>query len=118
MRSKDFKGRCTKKKLKKSVEIAKLYDKIQIVYADILEKDSEIKEIFVNYYLQDFSEGEYTSDFVCIKENGDYMVRECVYRKKLLLPRTCNLLDASREYWLKRGVEDWGLVVERGTADE
>ena len=80
--------------------------------------DDEIKEIIVNYYLQDFSEGEYTSDFVCIKENGDYMVRECVFRKKLLLPRTCKLLDASRLYWLKRGVVDWGIVVERKTEDE
>ena len=113
MRSKNYKGKCMKKKLRKSAEIVKLYDKIQITYADILEKDEDIKEIFVNYYLQDFSEGEYTTDFVCIRENGDYLVRECVYRKKLLLPKTCRLLDASRQYWLKRGVVDWGIVVEK-----
>ena len=118
MRSKNYKGKCTKKKLRKSDEIVKLYDKIQITYADILEKDDDIKEIFVNYYLQDFSEGEYTTDFVCIRENGDYLVRECVFRKKLLLSKTCRLLDASRQYWLKRGVVDWGIVAEREKADE
>jgi hypothetical protein len=40
------------------------------------------------------------------------MVRECVFRKKLSLPRTCKLLDLSREYWRRRGIEDWGIVVE------
>ena len=112
MRSKNYKGKITKKRLSKSEEIVKLYDKLQIVYADILEKDPNIEEITVNYYLNDFLEGDYTSDFVCKKENGDYLVRECVYRKKLLLPRTCKLLDSSRLYWLKRGVEDWGIITE------
>ena len=27
---------------------------------------------------------------------------------------TAKLLDASREYWGKRGVLDWGIVVEEG----
>jgi len=30
----DFKGRCTKKKLSKSTDVARLYDKIQIAYSD------------------------------------------------------------------------------------
>ena len=41
------------------------------------------------------------------------MVRECVFRKKLALPRTCKLLDISREYWMKRGVTDRGIVIEQ-----
>jgi hypothetical protein len=49
----------------------------------------------------------------CVKTDGDLMVRECVFRKKLSLPRTCKLLDTSHEYWLKRGVTDWGIVVEK-----
>lgn len=118
MRSKDYKGRCTKKQLKKADGVVKLYDSIQVAFAEILDIDPTIKKITVNYYLQDLSEGEFTSDFVCIKVSGDYQVRECVYRKKLTLPRTCRLLDASREYWLKRGIEDWGIVVEKEASDE
>ena len=57
--------------------------------------------------------GEFTTDFLCTKVNGELMVRECVFRKKLSLPRTCKLLDASRDYWMKRGVMDWGIVIEQ-----
>lgn len=39
------------------------------------------------------------------------MVRECVERKYLMKPLTVKLLDASREYWERRGVTDWGLVI-------
>lgn len=103
MRPKAFKGRCTKKQLLKSQDVVRLYDNLQIAFAEILDSDPDIKEIFVNYHLQDLTEGEFTSDFVCKKTNGDYLVRESVYRKKLLLPRTCKLLDLSRNYWQKRG---------------
>lgn len=40
------------------------------------------------------------------------MVRECVYRKHLTKPLTIKLLDASRKFWLERGVIDWKIVVE------
>ena len=62
--------------------------------------------------LDDLDEGKFTSDFVCTKTDGDLMVRECVFRKKLSLPRTCKLLDASMQYWARRGVTDWGIVIE------
>jgi len=39
-------------------------------------------------------------------------VRECVYRKKLSLPRTAQQLDASRNYWLRHGITDWAIVIE------
>ena len=55
--------------------------------------------------------GEYTTDFLCILENGDIMVRECVSRDHLTKPMTAKLLDISRNYWLNRGVKDWGLVI-------
>lgn len=114
MRAKTFRGsRCTKKKLKKCEEVARTYDKIQTRYADILDNDESIKSIRVNVVLEDLDEGEFTSDFVCTKTDGDLMVRECVFRKKLSLPRTCKLLDASMQYWNRRGVNDWGIVVER-----
>ena len=114
MRPKNFKGgRCTKKKLKKCEKVARTYDKIQTRYADILDKDESIKSIRVNVVLEDLDESEFTSDFVCTKTNGDLMVRECVFRKKLSLPRTCKLLDASMQYWARRGITDWGIVVEK-----
>ena len=48
--------------------------------------------------------GEYTSDFVCTKADGDLMVRECVFRKFLMKPLTVKLLDASRDYWLPKSI--------------
>ena len=44
--------------------------------------------------------------------NGDVMVRECVLRKHLAKPMTVKMLDISREYWLRHGVSDWGLVID------
>ena len=52
------------------------------------------------------------SDFVCVKNDGGLMVRECVYRKFLTKPMTVKLLDDSRNYWRNHGVEDWGLVID------
>lgn len=112
MRKKNYKGRCEKRALSKCESICKTYDKIQYAFADILQADSDIKEFRCNVLLDGLLEGEYTSDFVCIKSNGDYMVRECVFRKLLTKPLTVKLLDVSREYWLKHGVTDWGLVID------
>ena len=112
MRPAKIKDRCTKKKLKKCEEVARTYDKIQTRYADILDKDESIKSIRVNVVLDDLDEGKFTSDFVCTKTDGDLMVRECVFRKKLSLPRTCKLLDASMQYWARRGGTDWCIVIE------
>lgn len=111
MRKKNFKGRCEKRKIGKCDEICKTYDAIQYAYADLLQACDEVKEIRCNVLLDELEVGEYTSDFVCTKADGDLMVRECVFRKLLMKPLTVKLLDASRMYWLKHGVIDWGLVV-------
>ena len=120
MRSKNFKGsKCVKMTLSKSDEVVKTFDNIQTAYAQILDKDESIQKIQCNVPLEGIEEGEFTTDFLCTKVDGDLMIRECVFRKKLSLPRTCKLLDVSREYWLKRGVEDWGIVIEKEeTANE
>ena len=112
MRKKNFKGRCTKRTLAKANGVVKLYDAIQDAYADVLQADEEIQEIRCNVLLEGLEEGEYTSDFVCIKADGDIMVRECIFRRLLTKPLTVKLLDASKDYWLRRGVYDWGLVVD------
>ena len=112
MRKKNFKGRCEKRVIAKCVEICRTYDPIQYAYADLLAQDNSVLEIRCNVPMDDLEIGEYTTDFVCVKVDGDWMVRECVYRKHLTKPLTIKLLDASREYWLRHGVTDWGLVID------
>ena len=112
MRRKNYKGRCEKRVLGKSTEVCRLYDEIQALYANRLQDCEEIKEIRCNVLLEGLEVGDYTSDFVCVKLDGDLMVRECVYRKFLTKPMTVKLLDASRNYWLNHGVTDWGLVID------
>jgi len=109
MRKKNFKGRCEKRVISKCSEVCRTYDPLQYAYADILQASDNIKEIKCNVLLDGL---EYTSDFVCTKADGDLMIRECVYRKFLMKPLTVKLLDTSREYWLKRGATDWGLVID------
>lgn len=111
MRKKNYKGRCEKRTISKSDEVCRTFDPIQYAYADVLQASEDIKEIRCNVPLDDLPDGEYTSDFVCTKTNGDLLVRECVERCFLTKPMTVKLLDASRLYWLRRGVTDWGLVV-------
>lgn len=112
MRKKSYKGRCTKRMLSKCQDVCRTYDDIQYTYADMLQADESIAEIRCNVFLEGLSEGDYTSDFVCVKADGDLLVRECVFRKHLTKPLTVKLLDASREYWVNRGVIDWGIVVD------
>ena len=114
MRKRNFKGRCEKRMIGKCTEVCRTYDAIQYAYADLLQGSDEVKEIRCNVLLDGLDVGKYTSDFVCTKVDGDLMVRECVFRKFLMKPLTVKLLDASREYWLRHGVTDWGAVsIER-----
>lgn len=112
MRKKNFKGRCEKRSLSKCHGVCRTYDPIQYAYADILQSDDDIAEIRCNVLLDGLEQGEFTTDFVCVKTNGDLMVRECVSRNHLTKPLTVKLLDASRDYWLRHGVTDWGLVID------
>lgn len=112
MRKKNFKGRCEKRIISKCSEVCRTYDAIQYAYADLLQESDEVQEIRCNVPLDGIDIGEYTSDFVCVKADNDLMVRECVFRKLLIKPLTIKLLDASREYWLRHGVSDWGLVID------
>lgn len=112
MRKRGFKGRCDKRTLAKCKEVCRTYDPIQYAYADKLQENDEIKEIRCNVSLDGLSEGDYMSDFVCVKADNDIMVRECVQRRFLSKPLTVRLLDASREYWRRHGVSDWGIVID------
>ena len=112
MRKKNFKGKCEKRVLTKCKSVCKTYDAIQFAYADVLENNPDIIEFRCNEELIGLEIGEYTTDFVCVKANGDLMVRECVARKVISRPMTAKLLDESRSYWSKRGVKDWGIVID------
>ena len=80
MRKIGYKGRCEKKSLSKSKEVCRTYDPIQSKYAELLDGLPEIEEIRCNVPLEGFKEGDYMTDFVCVKTDGDLMVRECVWR--------------------------------------
>ena len=113
MRKKNFKGaKVSKRVVAKCEGVCRTYDAIQYAYANLLSETEEIKSFQVNVLLQGLVEGEYTSDFVITKADGNLMVRECVSRKYLTKPMTTKLLDASRNYWKSHGVSDWGIVIE------
>lgn len=111
MRKKNYKGRCTKTTASKSKTVCRTYDDIAFNYLKVLETNEFITEIKCNVPINLSELGEYTTDFVCVKNDGDLLVRECVYRRLISRPSTIKLLDASREHWLKRGVTDWGIVI-------
>lgn len=104
--------------LAKCDDVCRTYDVIQYAYADVLSGWEEIQSFRVNVLLDGLEEGAYTSDFVCVKKDDDLMVRECVERKHLTKPLTIKLLEASRQYWLRHGISDWGIVIEKGVAGD
>lgn len=117
MRKKNYKGRCERRTIDKAEGVCRFYSKIQSVYAVQLEENDDIEEIHCNVFLEGLSIGEYTTDFFCKKNDGTYMVRECVQRKQIMWPSVTKLLDASLQYWRKRGIEDWGIVVDKEVPD-
>ena len=112
MRRKNYKGRCEKRTLTKCQDVVRTYDEIQYAYADVLERNGEVKSYQCNVILDGFENDAYTSDFVCVKKDGELMVRECVKREHISKPMTAKLLDMSRNYWLRRGITDWGIVTD------
>ena len=113
MRNKKTHSLTFKKKLNKSKSIFRAYNELQLKYGEELDSNDDIVEIKSNVLLEDFELGDnFTSDFVCIKTNGELMVIECVYKKNLLKPMTIKLLDGSYNYWKNKGVDDWRLVLD------
>ena len=49
----------------------------------MLSLEDEIVTIRCNVLINALEEGDYTSDIVCTKKNGELLVRECVYRNHL-----------------------------------
>ena len=71
------------------------------------------QKLVENRRIENDSEDQYTSDFYAEKKDGIIIIRECVWRKNLSRPTTAKLLDISRNYWLTKKVEDWGIVIEK-----
>lgn len=115
MRRKNIKDRCEKNHFDKCPDVCKTYDAVQTAYAKKLQKRVSISEFRYNvpFEVEEGDELErYTSDFICVKDDGEIMVRECLWRKNITRPKVARLLDASKDYWFKHGVTDWGLVVD------
>lgn len=112
MRNRKSHSLTLKKKLNKCKGIFRAFSELQFKYGDELESNDEVVEIRSNVVLEGCELGDYTTDFVCVKSNGELMVRECVLKKHLMTPTNIKLLDCSYNYWTSRGVEDWGLVLD------
>lgn len=115
MKPKGYKRtRCEKRTMSKCVDgVARTFNAIESKYAERLQENPDVKEFRCQFPLEGLEIGEYYSDFVATKTDGELMVRECVYRKHILKPMTAKLLDASRNYWKRRGVTDWGIVIDK-----
>lgn len=113
MLKQDPKTRCEKRNLAKCADVCRFYSKLQSVFGNMLMENPDIQSFQCNVLLNDLDIGNYTSDFVCTKTDGTLMIRECVERRYLTKPMTVGLLEASRDYWLRRGVTDWGVVTDR-----
>lgn len=115
MKKKGYRGtRCEKRHLSKCADgVVRTFTPLESNLADLLQADEDVKEFSCNVLLENLDIGEFTTDFVVRLMNGDLRIYECAYRKQLLKPRTAKLLDASRDYWHRREVDDWVLVVEK-----
>ena len=112
MYNSNTRSKTIKKKLGKCKNIFYAHSNLQFEYGNNLDLNDDIVEIKCNVKLIGCELGDsYTSDFVCIKRSGEIMVRECVEKSKLIKPLTCKMLDSSRNYWLSKGVDDWGIVL-------
>lgn len=114
MRNSNSKVRCEKLSFSKCPGVCRTYSDLQLAYAKQLQDDDNITEFRCNVPLENFelTDGAYTTDFVCTTITGEVIVRECIKRTLIERPKTIKMLDASREYWTQRGVNDWGLVID------
>ncbi|MCR5099501.1 MAG: Tn7 transposase TnsA N-terminal domain-containing protein [Lachnospiraceae bacterium] len=108
MQKTNYKGRMTKKHYDKA-GIVKLYSDLQYRFADLLEKDTNVKEFEVNAKILD----SYTSDFLVTFINGMKIAYDCIPDKQAILrPKYAATLDEIKSEWLMKGVE-WRIVMEK-----
>ena len=113
MRNSRTHSQTIKKKLAKCSRVFYAYTNLQLKYGELLSKRNDVQEFKANVKLDGFLLGDsYTTDFVITTTEGKTLIRECVYKDRLLKPLTIKMLDASREYWISRGYKDWGIVID------
>lgn len=116
MKKKNFKGRVEKRFVTKCEEVCRTYSPIQSAYVDVIENErDDIVTFQCNVPWFDEQEVEYTTDFVCKKQDGSLLVLECIERKLLGRPHTIKLLQSSYTHWSKYA--EWGLVVDAITEE-
>ena len=97
MRNGNSHPRTIKTKLGKSKNGFHAHNDIQLKYGKKLDEDEEAVGIKANIKLVGCELGDYyTTDFYCIRKNGEPFVRECISRERLMKPLTAHMLDASR----------------------
>ena len=114
MNIKNIKTRVTKQCLTKC-DKCRTYSDIALRYALFLESDDSVESFKCNVLLTGLKgfDKEYTSDFLITFRDGSLAVRECVQRDYISKPKNVKLLDASKEFWACRGVDNWGLVTNK-----
>ncbi len=113
MRNSKTRASTIKSRLPKCVNVFYAFSELQQKYGEQLSRRSDVSEFKANIKLEGFPLGDsYTTDFIITTNDGKTLIRECVYKDKLLKPMTIKLLDASREYWLSRGFKNWGIVID------
>ena len=100
-----------KKKLNKCKTIFYAYNELQFKYGNFLDEKDNVSEFKCNVRINCSLGDNYTTDFYIINKDGSITIRECVYREKLNKPLTAKMLDSSRNYWLSKGIKNWGIVI-------
>ena len=87
MRRKGYRGvGCVKRSLSKCEGVCRTYDKIQTIFADCLQNNEDVRSFKCNVLMGNTEENQYTTDFVVTNHDGSKMIRECVWRKNLMVP--------------------------------
>lgn len=110
MHKKDYKGRCEKKTLTKSKEICRTYDPIQNKFADMLNDSPDIKEIRCNVLLDNFPEGEYTSDFDYALNKWRFNGERMHTKRQDIKANEYQTFRCIKSILVNHGISDWGIV--------
>lgn len=121
MRKVSTKERYTTINLEKGGGPCRMFDDIQRAFALQLEKNEKVKAFRVNVPIEPTEQlidgwtpkESFMTDFVIEFENGEKAVREAVSRSQLSRVSVLDKLDFSCQYWAEKGIDDWGLVVEK-----
>jgi len=73
VKKKNYKGRCVKRTIAKSKKVCRTYDDIAFRYLYMLQEREDVEEIKCNVAIDLLELGEYTTDFVCVKTDGDLL---------------------------------------------